>query len=231
VIALAVHLTVIAKEPRPGHVKTRLCPPCTPTEAAAVAAAALTDTLDAVDALCSQRRDAVERVLLFDGDPTGWCRTGWRAHAQRGGALGERLANGFDDLGPGVIVGMETPHVVDGLHAALDAVQDGRDAIGLATDGGYWAIALGTVDRAVFAGVPMSATHTGLSQLRRLHLLGRLVVRLPIARDLDNFDDLVDAAVRRHGTAELRAAARSVHASVLARTSGADGGGDATSAG
>lgn len=216
-IGSTVHLTVIAKEPRPGHVKTRLCPPCTPAEAADVAAAALTDTLDKVDALCSTRGDTVERVLLFDGDPTAWLRTGWRVVAQRGDSLGERLANGFDDLGPGVIVGMETPHVVDRLHDALDAVADGQDAIGLATDGGYWVIALGTVDRSVFSGVPMSASNTGLAQLHRLHALGRAVRRLPMARDLDTFDDLADAAVRRASTAALRAAALAVCSNVAAR--------------
>ena len=40
-----VTVVVLAKRPRPGAVKTRLCPPCTPEEAAALAAAALRDTL------------------------------------------------------------------------------------------------------------------------------------------------------------------------------------------
>ena len=39
-------LLVMAKAPVPGRVKTRLCPPCTPDEAAAIAAAAIADTLD-----------------------------------------------------------------------------------------------------------------------------------------------------------------------------------------
>ena len=39
-------LLVIAKEPVPGRVKTRLTPPFTPEEAAALAEAALADTLD-----------------------------------------------------------------------------------------------------------------------------------------------------------------------------------------
>ncbi|MYV39613.1 glycosyltransferase, partial [Streptomyces sp. SID1328] len=43
-------LLVIAKEPRPGRVKTRLTPPFTPGQAAALAEAALTDTLRAVAA-------------------------------------------------------------------------------------------------------------------------------------------------------------------------------------
>jgi glycosyltransferase A (GT-A) superfamily protein (DUF2064 family) len=224
-----VHVTVIAKEPRPGHVKTRLCPPCTPTEAADVAAAALGDTLDAVDRLHAERarrdgRDGSDqpdgpfrRVLLFDGDATRWRRAGWQVHDQRGDGLGERLANGFDDLGPGVIVGMESPHVVAELHRAIDAVRHGEDAIGLAADGGYWVIALGVVERAVFAGVPMSASHTGLAQVRRLHDLGRSVRRLPMARDLDDFDDLMDAATRPGNTERLRTVARAVSASVAAR--------------
>ena len=41
-------LLVIAKEPVPGRVKTRLVPPCTPRQAAALAEAALADTLHAV---------------------------------------------------------------------------------------------------------------------------------------------------------------------------------------
>ncbi|MGH9194049.1 MAG: glycosyltransferase, partial [Acidimicrobiales bacterium] len=38
----------MAKAPQPGRVKTRLCPPCSPGQAAAVAEAALATTLAAV---------------------------------------------------------------------------------------------------------------------------------------------------------------------------------------
>ncbi|NJA55488.1 glycosyltransferase, partial [Streptomyces sp. NEAU-H3] len=44
-------LAVIAKEPLPGRVKTRLCPPCTPAQAAGLARAALHDTLATLAAL------------------------------------------------------------------------------------------------------------------------------------------------------------------------------------
>ena len=46
--APALALLVLAKAPEPGRVKTRLCPPLVPAEAAGLAAAALLDTLDAV---------------------------------------------------------------------------------------------------------------------------------------------------------------------------------------
>ncbi len=214
-----MHVTVIAKEPRPGFVKTRLCPPCTPDEAATLTAAALQDTLDAVDRLAAsdETSDQIERVLLFDGDATAWARPGWRVIAQRGDGLAARLANAFDDLGPGVIVGMETPHAVSSLDACLDAIRSLRDAIGLASDGGYWAIALGAVDRRVFDGVPMSASHTGLAQLRALHAHGRCVHRLPLARDLDTYDDVIDAARRGASAPCLHVTALGVIESVRAR--------------
>jgi glycosyltransferase A (GT-A) superfamily protein (DUF2064 family) len=218
-----MHLTVIAKQPLPGLVKTRLCPPCTPVEASTVAAAALTDTLDGIDHLAALLPTTIERVLLFEGDPTEWVRPGWRVVPQRGDGLGDRLANGFDDLGRGVIVGMETPHVVASLGAALRAIRAGHDAIGLATDGGYWSIALASVDGRVFDGVPMSTSSTGIAQMRRLHSMGRSVARLPAARDLDTFDDLVDAAARTGRAPMLRAVAAEVIERVRARSQGHDG--------
>ncbi|MDA3039712.1 MAG: DUF2064 domain-containing protein [Actinomycetota bacterium] len=212
-----VHVTVIAKQPLPGLVKTRLCPPCTPAEASATAAAALADTLDGIDRLAALTTSEIARVLLFEGDATDWERPGWRVVPQRGDGLGDRLANGFEDLGRGLIVGMETPHVVGSLGAALEAIDAGRDAIGLATDGGYWVIGLGAVDRRVFDGVPMSRSHTGLTQLRQLHSLGRSVTLLPAARDLDTFDDLVDAARRPNSSPNLRAVAGRTIAEVWRR--------------
>ncbi len=207
---------MIAKQPRPGFVKTRLCPPCTPEEAADVAAAALLDTLDAVHAVADVLRRSGEHpqpVLLFDGDPTGWERPGHRVVAQRGDGLAERLANAFDDLGPGVIVGMEAPGAVPGLAAAAQALHDGNDVLGLAVDGGYWVIGLHRVDAAVFDGIPMSTSATGLAQLARLHRLGRRVRMLPMAHDLDTVDDLRIAAGRAPGSGSdrrLRAAAQAV---------------------
>jgi hypothetical protein len=67
---LNVQLLVFAKQPVPGRVKTRLCPPCTHRQAAAVPAAALRDTIAAADAAPSERR-----TLVINGryePPPGW---------------------------------------------------------------------------------------------------------------------------------------------------------------
>ena len=187
-----MHVTVIAKAPVPGQVKTRLSPPCTPEQAAEVAAAALADTLAAVDEVA--RNTGARRVLLLDGDRQEWMPTAFDVVAQRGAGLEERLCNGFLDLGAGVIIGMETPQVAAALTDAIAAAHRGVDSIGLATDGGYWMIGLCAASVAIahelFDGIPMSSTHTGLAQLRRLHAHGRQVRLLPMARDLDTFDDL-----------------------------------------
>lgn len=192
-----MHVTIIAKSPVPGLVKTRLCPPCSSEQAAAVAAAALNDTIAEINAIVTPGE--VRRILLWDGEPPHVVPDGFEVVVQQGDGLGARLANGFRQLGPGVIIGMETPHAAYALAGAIRAVANGFDAIGLATDGGYWSIGLcaSTVEIVddVFAGVQMSRSHTGLAQLRRLHQLGLKVQLLPMARDLDTFDDLRSVAI------------------------------------
>ncbi len=204
-----MHLTIIAKEPREGFVKTRLCPPCSPQQAADVAAAALLDTLDAVDAVVAGL-NGVDRVLLFDGDPTAWTRPGYRVVPQRGSGLASRLSNAFDDLGPGIIVGMETPGAVPALADGVSALRSGFDVMGLAVDGGYWAIGLHRVNPAVFADIPMSTSSTGLAQLSRLHRLQHQVRMLPLAHDLDTIDDLRIAAHHALDGSRLRVAAQAL---------------------
>jgi hypothetical protein len=132
---------VIAKEPLPGRVKTRLCPPCDPEQAAGLAAAALTDTLDAV-----ARTPARRRVLVFEGDGERWRPPGFELLAQRGQGLAERLANAFEDIPEAaLLVGMDTPQITPRmLHSGLQALEDPAvDAVlGPALDGGYWGIGL-----------------------------------------------------------------------------------------
>jgi uncharacterized protein len=211
----SLHMTIIAKAPVAGLVKTRLCPPCSPEQAAAVAAASLADTFDAVDRVAAAT--GARRVLLLDGDPQAWMPTSFDIVAQRGNGLDERLCNGFCDLGPGVIIGMESPHAAAHLVDALVAARQGIDSIGLATDGGYWMIGLAAASAAepgpLFEGIPMSQSHTGLAQLRRLQQRGCRVRLLPMARDLDTVDDLRAVAVSgRDG--RLPAVAREVLAGV-----------------
>ena len=189
---MSVHTTVIAKAPVAGLVKTRLCPPCTYERAAEIAAAGLADTIEAIDTIAGIT--ATRRTLLLDGAIQSWMPSDYAVVAQRGDGLGERLRCGFADLGAGVVIGMETPHVAHLLGDALRLVEQGIDVIGLAEDGGYWMIGLcaATVSRVddVFREIPMSTATTGGLQLQRLREIGATVATLPTARDLDTIDDL-----------------------------------------
>ncbi|WP_033343226.1 TIGR04282 family arsenosugar biosynthesis glycosyltransferase [Catenuloplanes japonicus] len=193
-------ILLLAKAPVPGRVKTRLCPPCTPEQAAGVAAAALADTVDTVTASAADRR-----VLVLDGAhpaPPGWTVT-----AQRGGPLGERLAHAFaDHAGPAtILIGMDTPQLTTaGLDAALRLLTGwgGPDAVlGLAADGGWWALGLrdpgGTKARAAVAGlrdIPTSRSDTGARTLALFRGEGLRVALLPVLRDVDTAADAAEAA-------------------------------------
>jgi uncharacterized protein len=182
----AAALIVIAKAPVAGRVKTRLCPPCTPAQAAAVAEAALADTLIAVAATPARRR-----LLALDGLPGPWLPGGFEVVPQPSGGLGDRLADAFARAGgPAFLVGMDTPQVTPAvLRDAVGRLADVDAVLGPAADGGYWGIGLRRPDAAVFAGVPMSTAHTGLAQRERLRALGLRVGDLPALRDVDTYAD------------------------------------------
>jgi rSAM/selenodomain-associated transferase 1 len=183
---------VIAKAPVPGRVKTRLCPPCSPAQAADIAAAALRDTLDAVAAVPGRH------VVALDGRAPTWVPPSFEVVAQRGDGLDERLAAVFEDAqGPTAIIGMDTPQLTPELlgrvAAALD--DDGVDAVlGPAEDGGYWLIALDDPVPAAVLGVPMSRDDTLAEQRRRLAELSLRVHETVCLRDVDHFDDALSVA-------------------------------------
>ncbi len=187
-----VHLLVVAKAPVPGRVKTRLCPPFTPDQAAQLAEAALRDTLATVAAT-----PAVARTVVLDGVPGGWLPPSFAVLPQRGDGLDERLAAAYDDgwaycPAPLLLVGMDTPQVTPSLLAAAVEclLTDGTDAVlGLAHDGGWWALGLRRPDASLLLGVPMSTDRTGAVQHARLLSAGLRVHRLPALTDVDTADD------------------------------------------
>jgi uncharacterized protein len=201
---------LIAKAPVPGRVKTRLCPPCTPEQAAAIAAAALADTVAVLDTA-----PVVARTLAVEGDlaaPLGWHRI-----TQRGPGLGERLAAAYADTArPGVatlLVGMDTPQLSAAAVAAVATALTGADAVlGPALDGGWWGLALRDPhDAEVLAGVPMSTADTGALTLAALRRRGRRVVLRPALRDVDTVADaLAVARLCSEGGAFARAVAEHV---------------------
>ncbi|MFC7547469.1 DUF2064 domain-containing protein [Plantactinospora sp. GCM10030261] len=191
-------LLVMAKAPVPGAVKTRLCPPASPRQAAAVAAAALLDTIDAVRATpgvvpvlaCAGRLgDAVRAADLAAA------LTGWRIVPQRGAGFADRLANAHADAAmmaparPVLQIGMDTPQVRPAdLTAAVARLKAADAVLGPATDGGWWALGLRDAALAdVLRTVPMSTPNTGSLTRAALAGCGSRVVDADTLTDVDTW--------------------------------------------
>ena len=200
---LAAQIVVIAKEPVPGRVKTRLTPPFTPEEAAELAEASLADTLAAVAATTVARR-----VLALAGTPGPWLPEGFDVIGQRGAGLDERIAWALCDARvtlplPVVLIGMDTPQVTPALLAAAaePLVEKTADAtFGMAEDGGFWLLGLREVDPALILGVPMSQPDTGARQLDRLERAGLRIHMLPELTDVDTVSEAERLAATTPGS-------------------------------
>jgi glycosyltransferase A (GT-A) superfamily protein (DUF2064 family) len=157
----------------------------------------LLDTLDAL----TRVRD-VRKVVLAAPEENGPAVLGsivpreWDVIAQRGCDLGERLANGCDDLGVAagsvMLVSSDSPTIpVDAIDAALDSLAEKRRAlIGPCDDGGYYLIALNAREPRLFQEISWS-TSLVLEQTReRCRELDLPWEELPKAYDVDTPDDL-----------------------------------------
>jgi uncharacterized protein len=200
---------VLAKAPQPGRVKTRLCPPATPEEAADLAAAALLDTLDAVRAVPAGRP-----VVALTGELTAAARgheltaalRDVAAVAQRGCDLGHRIAAAHHDAGalapglPTLQLGMDTPQVDADLLAEsatplLRSTAPVDAVLGPATDGGWWALGLRDPRAATLvSSVPTSRSDTGEHTLHALRRAGLRVGLLPTLTDVDTAVDALAVA-------------------------------------
>ncbi|MFF4843596.1 TIGR04282 family arsenosugar biosynthesis glycosyltransferase [Streptomyces collinus] len=196
-----ITLLVIAKEPRPGRVKTRLTPPFSPEQAAGLAEAALADTLRAVAGA-----PAARRLLVLDGRPGRWLPPGFEVVPQCAGGLDARLADAFARCSePALLIGMDTPQVTPDLLTVDFADCDAW--FGPAEDGGFWALGLARPEPGLLRGVPMSTPVTGAVQRERLVAAGLRVRDLPQLRDVDTAADArAVAALAPHGAFAARLA-------------------------
>jgi glycosyltransferase A (GT-A) superfamily protein (DUF2064 family) len=213
-VSAHVALVVLAKAPEPGRVKTRLCPPAVPAEAADIAAAALLDTLDAMRATAGSRS-----VVALTGCLAVAARSreltaamsGMSKVDQRGTNLGQRIAAAHADTSlvapglPTLQVGMDTPQGDADLLVRCAAPLLGGgpvDAVlGLASDGGWWALGLrDPLAASVVADVPMSRFDTGDRTLRALRAAGLRVELLPTLTDVDTAADALAVRAAAPGT-------------------------------
>ncbi len=195
-------MIIFAKAPLPGQVKTRLCPPLTPDEAATLHGTFVLDILERSKDAQKRARVAFDRYL--------WCspsadhvyfkilgaRHGVGLSTQTGDDLGTRMLGAFETLfGRGyrrvVMVGTDIPTLPPRLlNEAVERLAEDEVVLGPALDGGYYLIGLARVVPELFRDVPWS-TPDVLPATRKiaagLHL--RVALLAPL-RDIDRLEDL-----------------------------------------
>ena len=194
-------LVVFAKWPLPGQVKTRLCPPLQPDQAAELARCFLLDTVERVS-----RLEEVQVWVAFapaNSEPRfrALLPASVRYLPQRGNDLGERELNIFVDLFEKAatrvaIMGSDIPSVpLAYLRSAFDLLESpGCDAVlGPSRDGGYYCIgaqAGHSALPALFENIEWSTERVMAQTLRQARLHNLKVSLIPRWYDVDTVEDM-----------------------------------------
>lgn len=190
-------IIVFAKAPVAGQVKTRLCPPLTPDEAASLHGSLVLDILERCQSL-----KGYDRILAGTPSPHHPFFRAMEARFkipvwdQQGEDLGARMAGVFKQaLGApyrsAVVIGTDIP----GIHgplltSALKGLQDHDVVLGPTVDGGYYLIGLRSPVPELFENMPWSTDQVYERTKQRVQELGLSLKVLPTLRDFDTVEDL-----------------------------------------
>ena len=190
-------LGVMTKVPRAGRVKTRLTPPLTPEEAAALNTCFLRDTAAAIELAAGEgiaRGIGIYTPIGEESAYAGILPGSFELIPQRGDAFGERLTNAAEDL---FAVGFDSVCLIDSdsptvpQRAFSDAArllsQSGdRIVFGPSDDGGYYLIGMKKLHRRVFEEIDWSTERVAEQTLERAKEIGVEVELLPTWYDVDD---------------------------------------------
>jgi rSAM/selenodomain-associated transferase 1 len=210
-------LFIMARRPAAGATKTRLCPPLSPAEAAALYACFLADVIDRVRA-AGQVAGLVPGIAFTPPDATAHFAAlapGFELTPQIGATLGERLdgvlsgalARGYAQV---AAVNSDSPSLPAAYLAQAFAALDNPAvdvALGPCDDGGYYLIGWKRPHPALVRDVAMSAADTLAQTLAVAKREGLRVALLPPWYDVDAPADLArlaaDPGLGRHTRAFL----------------------------
>jgi len=195
----SVTLQIFAKDPVPGHVKTRLTRAIGDAAAAALYARFVERTL--ATAAAARAAGIVDRVELWcapDADAPAFAA--WRdrfdvelrgqAGADLGGRMRHALGTALERGSRAVLVGTDCPALdVDYLARAAAALDDHDAVFGPVADGGYVLVGLARAVDA-FTGIPWSSPDTMAATRARLAAQHATWRELPMLWDVDVPSDL-----------------------------------------
>lgn len=192
-------LSVFAKAPQPGRVKTRLVPVLSFEQAAAFYDAMLGDVL--VASLDFAGRLELEPWLHFDPpearpDLAARAPAGYRLAPQRGTGLAERMANAFADARaegcPALLLrGSDSPGLdFEIVEEALLRLEAGADVVLTPDQGGGYALIGMKEPRFALFEIPLSTTSVLDETLERARTIGLVAEQTRPTFDLDLPSDL-----------------------------------------
>lgn len=190
-------LAVMAKAPRPGKVKTRLAPPLTLEQSAALNICFLRDTTQNIAAVCAAGNATglisytpVGEEALFDG----LLPSDFALIPQRGDGFGERLLATAEDIlacgfGAVCLIDSDSPTVPAAAfeQAVSELMRTGdRIVLGGSHDGGYYLIGLKQPHAAPFANITWSTSTVYAETTTAITSAGIELVELPLWYDVDD---------------------------------------------
>ncbi len=201
-------LTVMAKAPRAGKVKTRLAPALGFEGSAAINVCFLRDTTRNIAEISKELRDAeigAKAVGLICYTPVGdevafdgLLPEGFALIAQRGDAFGERLLAAAEDIlscgyGAVCLIDSDSPTLPGvALRQAVEELAKPGDRIvlGGSDDGGYYLIGLKKAHAAPFERITWSTGSVFAETVERCAEAGLELVELPVWYDVDDAETL-----------------------------------------
>lgn len=184
----------MAKAPLEGEVKTRLVPPLTAREAAALNICFLRDMAANIDSIEAASGLVVYTPAGSESAFAGILPERFSFLAQRGAHLGERLCNATDDLlrqgyGAVCLINSDSPTLPRSiLIRALEslATEGDRVVLGAAEDGGYYLIGLKHAHRNLFNEIAWSTSDVLARTRQRAAEIDLPVELLPPWYDVDD---------------------------------------------
>lgn len=190
-------IVVFAKAPLPGQVKTRLFPPFTSEEAAALAEAFLFDTLDLIESADLN----LWKIIYFTPENEAnyfseIISDGWQIKPQRGKSFKMRLINVLREESengdqPVVVIGADSPTLPPHyLVEAFKLLKKVDLVIGPALDGGFYLIGIKKFHYGLLNHVILSKSDSCNKLVSNAAIMGLTFKTLPTWYDIDHSDDL-----------------------------------------
>lgn len=200
--ALSTALVIFAKAPIPGQVKTRLCPPLTPDEAATLHGSFVLDTLERTKSAVMKLKLPIDRYLACAPSSTHVFfrimeeRQGVKVIDQVGDDLGARMNQAFNTLFAQeyrqvLLIGTDVPTLpLDHFKQALTALENHDLVLGPALDGGYYLIGLTRTAPELFTDIAWSTDQVLRCTQEKAARIGLKTAAIEPWRDVDTIADL-----------------------------------------